>query len=32
MKIKLDENLPVRLAVLLKNAGHDVHTKGRRNS
>ncbi len=26
MKIKLDENLPVRLAILLKNAGHDVHT------
>ncbi len=26
MKIKLDENLPVRLATLLKNLGHDVHT------
>ncbi len=26
MKIKLDENLPVRLAILLKNIGHDVHT------
>ena len=26
MKIKLDENLPVRLAILLKNVGHDVHT------
>jgi predicted nuclease of predicted toxin-antitoxin system len=26
MKIKLDENLPARLAALLKNLGHDVHT------
>lgn len=26
MKIKLDENLPLRLAGLLKNLGHDVHT------
>lgn len=26
MKIKLDENLPFRLAALLKNLGHDVHT------
>jgi predicted nuclease of predicted toxin-antitoxin system len=26
MKIKLDENLPVRLALLLNNLGHDVHT------
>jgi predicted nuclease of predicted toxin-antitoxin system len=26
MKIKLDENLPVRLATLLKDLGHDVHT------
>ncbi len=26
MKIKLDENLPLRLAALLKNVGHDVHT------
>jgi len=26
MKIKLDENLPLRLAVLLKDFGHDVHT------
>ena len=26
MKIKLDENLPVRLALLLKELGHDVHT------
>lgn|SRR5690348_13063975 len=26
MKIKLDENLPLRLATLLKNLGHDVDT------
>lgn len=26
MKIKLDENLPVRLANLLKELGHNVHT------
>jgi len=26
MKVKLDENLPLRLATLLKNLGHDVHT------
>jgi predicted nuclease of predicted toxin-antitoxin system len=26
MKIKLDENLPRQLAILLKNLGHDVHT------
>jgi predicted nuclease of predicted toxin-antitoxin system len=26
MKIKLDENLPLRLANLLKDLGHDVHT------
>jgi predicted nuclease of predicted toxin-antitoxin system len=26
MKIKLDANLPVRLAILLENIGHDVHT------
>lgn len=26
MKIKLDEKLPVRLAILLKDLGHDVHT------
>jgi predicted nuclease of predicted toxin-antitoxin system len=26
MKIKLDENLPHRLAALLGNLGHDVHT------
>jgi predicted nuclease of predicted toxin-antitoxin system len=26
MKIKLDENLPLRLAILLKDLGHDTHT------
>ena len=26
MKIKLDENLPYRLAEVLRNLGHDVHT------
>jgi predicted nuclease of predicted toxin-antitoxin system len=26
MKIKLDENLPSRLAAFLKTLGHDVHT------
>ncbi len=26
MKIKLDENLPFRLATALKELGHDVHT------
>jgi predicted nuclease of predicted toxin-antitoxin system len=26
MKIKLDENLPARLAILLKDLDHDVHT------
>ena len=26
MKVKLDENLPLRLATLLKDLGHDVHT------
>ena len=26
MKIKLDENLPLRLATLLKDIGHDAHT------
>jgi len=26
MKIKLDENLPLRLATQLKGLGHDVHT------
>ena len=26
MNIKLDENLPLRLATLVKGLGHDVHT------
>ena len=26
MKIKLDENLPLRLASLLRDLGHDDHT------
>jgi predicted nuclease of predicted toxin-antitoxin system len=26
MRIKLDENLPLRLAILLKKLGHDAHT------
>jgi predicted nuclease of predicted toxin-antitoxin system len=26
MKIKLDENLPLRLATILRELGHDVHT------
>jgi predicted nuclease of predicted toxin-antitoxin system len=26
MKVKLDENLPLRLATRLKGLGHDVHT------
>ena len=26
MKIKLDDNVPLRLAILLENLGHDVHT------
>jgi predicted nuclease of predicted toxin-antitoxin system len=26
MKIKLDENLPLRLASLLRESGHDLHT------
>ncbi len=26
MKIKLDENLPLRLATVLEDLGHDVHT------
>ena len=26
MKLKLDENLPLRLATLLREVGHDVHT------
>jgi predicted nuclease of predicted toxin-antitoxin system len=31
MKIKLDENLPVRLAVLLASLQHDVHTVAEEN-
>ena len=31
MKIKLDENLPAHLAVILTNLGHDVHTVGEEN-
>ena len=26
MKIKLDENLPADLTILLRDLGHDVHT------
>jgi predicted nuclease of predicted toxin-antitoxin system len=26
MKIKLDENLPLRLAILLRDLGHEAHT------
>jgi hypothetical protein len=26
MNIKLDENLPLQIAVLLRDLGHDVHT------
>jgi len=26
MKVKLDENLPLRLATVLEDLGHDVHT------
>lgn len=26
MKLKLDENLPLKLALLLEKSGHDVHT------
>lgn len=26
MKIKIDENLPLESAIILKNAGYDVHT------
>jgi predicted nuclease of predicted toxin-antitoxin system len=26
MRIKLDENLPLRIAALLNDLGHDVHT------
>jgi len=28
MKVKLDENLPLRLAPILTTLGHDVHTTG----
>jgi predicted nuclease of predicted toxin-antitoxin system len=28
MRFKIDENLPVELAELLRNAGHDAHTVG----
>jgi predicted nuclease of predicted toxin-antitoxin system len=31
MKIKLDENLPARLAGILSNLGHDVHTVPQEN-
>jgi predicted nuclease of predicted toxin-antitoxin system len=31
MRIKLDENLPVRLAATLTNLGHDVHTIAEEN-
>jgi predicted nuclease of predicted toxin-antitoxin system len=31
MKIKLDENLPVRLAVVLASLHHDVHTVAEEN-
>ena len=31
MKIKLDENLPNHLAVLLREMGHDVHTTPQEN-
>ena len=31
MKIKLDENLPLRLASLLHDLGHDVHTVNSEN-
>jgi predicted nuclease of predicted toxin-antitoxin system len=31
MRIKLDENLPVRLAVILTNLRHDVHTVSEEN-
>lgn len=26
MRVKLDENLPLRLAAVLRDLGHDVHT------
>ena len=28
MRVKLDENLPLRLAYVLRNLSHDVHTAG----
>ena len=28
MKFKIDENLPVEAAELLRDAGHDAHTVG----
>jgi predicted nuclease of predicted toxin-antitoxin system len=31
MRIKLDENLPVRLAAVLANLDHDVHTIAQEN-
>ena len=31
MRIKLDENLPVRLALILTNLRHDVHTIAEEN-
>jgi predicted nuclease of predicted toxin-antitoxin system len=31
MRIKLDENLPVHLAAILTNLGHDVHTIAEEN-
>jgi predicted nuclease of predicted toxin-antitoxin system len=31
MRIKLDENLPVRLAAVLENLDHDVHTIAEEN-
>jgi len=31
MKIKLDENLPVRLALILSSLHHDIHTVGQEN-
>ena len=31
MKLKLDENLPLRLKAILKDLGHDVHTVQQEN-
>jgi predicted nuclease of predicted toxin-antitoxin system len=31
MKLKLDENLPLRLKAVLKDFGHDVHTVQQEN-